>query len=266
MPEGVPSNLPRRVQSAEFTLLRVYRRLHVRSRMLKGTTEEHSHPERREHMNFDAAREIMVDSQVRPNDVSDPEIVHAFMRTPREAFVPATRKPVAYSELEIETSEGRALWTARDTGKLLKMAQVKPTDIVLVIGAGAGYEAALLSHMAETVIALEESAGLVDAMSERFAVLGIDRAVAVDGKLEDGLADQGPFDVIYVCGMVETVPDAWAKQLAEGGRLALVQLDPDGVGRGKVYTRAGDTVSARYGFDAFPPKFSRFDRKKAFVF
>ena len=89
-------------------------------------------------MNFEAAREIMVDSQIRPNDVSDPEFVHAFLNTPREAFVPATRKPVAYSELEIETSEGRALWTPRDTAKLLKSAGIQPTDIVLVIGAGAG--------------------------------------------------------------------------------------------------------------------------------
>lgn len=217
-------------------------------------------------MNFEAAREIMVDSQIRPNDVSDPEIVSAFLRTPREAFVPTPRKPVAYSELEIETSEGRALWTPRDTAKLLKLAQIKPTDIVLVIGAGAGYETALISHLSETVIALEETGELVDAMSERFAALGFDRAVAVEGKLEDGLPDQGPFDVICVCGMVETIPDAWTAQLAEGGNLALVQLDEDGVGRGRVYTRAGDTVSARYGFDAFPPKFAQFDRKKAFVF
>lgn len=217
-------------------------------------------------MNFEAAREIMVDSQVRPNDVSDPAIVQAFLRTPREAFVPTPRKPVAYSEIEIETSEGRALWTARDTAKLLKMAEIRPTDIVLVIGAGAGYETALISHLAETVIALEESPELVEAMSERFAELGFDRAVAVEGKLEEGLPDQGPFDVIYVCGMVETVPEAWTAQLAEGGRLALVQLDADGVGRGRVFTRAGDSVSARYGFDAFPPKFPQFDRKKAFVF
>lgn len=217
-------------------------------------------------MNFEAAREIMVDSQIRPNDVSDPEIVSAFLRTPREAFVPTPRKPVAYSELEIETSEGRALWTPRDTAKLLKLAQIQPTDIVLVVGAGAGYETALISHLAETVIALEETSELVDAMSERFAALGFDRAVAVEGKLEDGLPDQGPFDVICVCGMVETIPAAWMVQLAEGGNLALVQLDEDGVGRGRLYTRAGDTVSARYGFDAFPPKFAQFDRKKAFVF
>ncbi|HPE49453.1 MAG TPA: protein-L-isoaspartate O-methyltransferase [Hyphomonas sp.] len=217
-------------------------------------------------MNYKAARETMVDSQIRPNDVADPDIVSAFLKTPREAFVPSSRKPVAYSELEIGTSEGRALWTPRDTGKLLKMAAIRPSDIVLVVGAGAGYEAALISHLAETVIALEESSALVEAMSDRFASLGLDRAVAVEGRIAEGLEDQGPFDVIYVCGMVETVPEAWTRQLAEGGRLAVVTLGEDGVGRGSVFTRAGDAVSPRHGFDAFPPKFSQFDRQKAFVF
>ncbi|HAE93441.1 MAG TPA: protein-L-isoaspartate O-methyltransferase [Hyphomonas atlantica] len=217
-------------------------------------------------MNYDKAREIMVDTQVRPNDVSNPEIVSAFMKTPREAFVPSSRKSVAYSELEIETSEGRSLWTPRDTGKLVKLAGIKPTDIVLVVGAGSGYEAALISRLAETVIALEEGEARVDAMSERFTALGIDQAVAVEGDIAMGLPDQAPFDVIYVCGMVETLPEAWTEQLAEGGRLAVVMQVEENLGRGKLYTRAGDTVSAREGFDAFPPKFSAFDRKKAFVF
>ena len=217
-------------------------------------------------MNYDKAREIMVDTQVRPNDVSNPEIVSAFMKTPREAFVPSSRQSVAYSELEIETSEGRSLWTPRDTGKLVKLAGIKPTDIVLVVGAGSGYEAALISRLAETVIAPEEGEARVDAMSERFTALGIDQAVAVEGDIAKGLPDQAPFDVIYVCGMVETLPEAWTEQLAEGGRLAVVMQVEENLGRGKLYTRAGDTVSAREGFDAFPPKFSAFDRKKAFVF
>ncbi len=217
-------------------------------------------------MNFDAAREVMVDSQIRPSDVSDTHIVSAFLRTPREAFVPNSRRNVAYSEQEIATSEGRSLWTPRDTAKLVKMTGVRRSDIVLVIGAGAGYETALFSHLAETVIALEESQALVDAMSERFASLGLERAVAVEGKLAKGLPDQAPFDVIYVCGMVEQVPEAWTAQLAEGGRLAAVVLDASGVGRGTVLTRSGGSVAARDGFDAFPPKFSGFDRPKAFVF
>lgn len=217
-------------------------------------------------MDMIAARQTMVDTQIRPNDICDPEIVTAFLHTPRESFVPGTRTSVAYSELEIETSEGRALWTPRDTGKMMKLAKAKPTDIALVIGAGAGYEAALLAIVAETVIALEESADLVDEMTERFAELGRDRAVAVQGRLEDGLADQAPFDIIYVCGMVQSVPAAWLEQLAEGGRLVLVYQEDEDLGRGRVYTKSGEVVSQRESFDARPPRFEAFDRKIAFTF
>ncbi len=217
-------------------------------------------------MDFEAARATMVDSQIRPNDVTDPHIVSAFLRTPREDFVPADRRGVAYSELEIETSPGRALWIARDTAKLIKLAAIRPSDVVLVIGAGAGYEAALLSQFADTVIALEEKADAVEAMTARFAELELDRAVAVEGRLADGLADQGPFNVIYVCGMVETVPEAWTAQLADGGRLVAVVQDVGAPGRGRIFTRAGETVASRDTFDASPPKFSAFDREAAFVF
>jgi protein-L-isoaspartate(D-aspartate) O-methyltransferase len=217
-------------------------------------------------MDFDSAREIMVDSQIRPNDVTDPRIVSAFLRTPREVFVPNARKGVAYSELEIETSPGRALWTPRDTAKLIKLADFRPTDLVLVIGAGAGYEAALISHLADTVIALEETAQLVDAMSQRFAALGIDRAAPVEAPLTEGLPEQAPFDVIYVAGMIETMPGSWAAQVRDGGRLVAVMADAGGIGRGKVFTRAGDTLAAREGFDACPPRFGAFDRKPSFSF
>lgn len=217
-------------------------------------------------MDFNLAREIMVDSQIRPNDVTDPAIVAAFLRTPREEFVPNSRRSVAYSELEIVTSEGRALWTPRDTAKLIKLAEIRPGNVVLVVGAGAGYEAALISHLADTVIALEESAALVDAMSQRFAALGIDRVAPVQGKLAEGLPSQAPFDVIYVCGMIETVPDAWGAQLSEGGRLVAVTADSGALGRGRVFTKAGDTLSSREGFDACPPRFAAFDRKPSFTF
>ncbi len=217
-------------------------------------------------MDFDKAREIMVDSQIRPDDVTEPRIVSAFLRTPREVFVPNARKGVAYSELEITTSPGRALWTPRDTAKLIKLAAIQPSDVVLVVGAGAGYEAALISQLADTVLALEETAALVDAMSQRFAAIGIDRAAPVEGPLAKGLPEQAPFDVIYIAGMIEVLPDSWAGQLRDGGRLVAVMAQPGGMGRGKVFTKAGDTLAAREGFDACPPRFAAFDRKPTFSF
>lgn len=217
-------------------------------------------------INFAAAREIMVDSQIRPNDVSDRALIGAFSRTPREVFVAGNARSIAYSEKEIETSAGRSLWTPRDVAKLMQFASVKPGDIVLVVGAGAGYEAALLSQIAETVIALEEDARLVETMSDRFAALGLDRAVAVQGDIKDGLADQAPFDVIYICGMVQTIPGSWKAQLAEGGRLALVrQVDAD-LGQGEIHVRSGNSVAGRAVFEACPPKWDEFDRAESFVF
>lgn len=217
-------------------------------------------------MDFAAARRIMVDSQIRPNDVTEPDIVSALMHVAREAFVPSSRRNVAYSELEIETSEGRSLWTPRDFSKLLKAVAPRANDIALVIGAGAGYETAVLAHLVETVIGLEEDETLVDTVTERLAGLGIDRAVMVQGKLEAGLAKQGPFDIIFVNGMVETVPEAWTAQLADNGRLGVVVQKSDGLGSARIYKRSGDTASYRVAFEARPPKFESFNKAPAFEF
>ncbi|MEO0981378.1 MAG: protein-L-isoaspartate O-methyltransferase [Pseudomonadota bacterium] len=217
-------------------------------------------------MDFDAARRNMVDSQIRPNDVTDPDIVAAFLKTPREIFTPKSKMSLAYSELEIETSDGRWLWRPRDFAKLLEAADPKPDDIALVIGAGAGYEAAVAGELVETVIGLESDAHLVDRATERLSEIGLERVVFVEGALEEGLASQGPFDLILVNGMVATVPQAWTDQLAEGGRLAVVvQADRD-LGKARIMTRAGDVVSSRTAFDATPPRWPAFDPKPAFSF
>lgn len=217
-------------------------------------------------MDFAKMRQVMVDSQIRPNDVTDPEIVSAFLHTPREAFVPKPDQPVAYAEYEIPTSEGRALWTPRDLGKIIKALDPEPSDIALVIGAGAGYETALLARLVETVIALEDDETLVDEMTTRFGKLGIDRAVAVQGDLKEGLADQGPFDIILVPGLIEQAPETWFNQLAEGGRLGLAVPVGRDLGRGRVYTKSGNIVSYRDAFDACPPRLPGFEKKRSFVF
>lgn len=217
-------------------------------------------------MDFAAARRIMVDSQIRPNDVTDPDIVSALLSVAREAFVPASYRKVAYSEREIGTSEARALWTPRDFSKLLKHIDPQHSDIALVIGAGAGYETAVLSELVETVIGLEEDEAVVNSTLERLADQGADRAIIVKGELKTGLADQGPFDVILVNGMVETVPEAWSAQLAENGRLGVVVQSGKRLGEARIYVRAGETVSYRVAFEATPHKFEAFNAEKSFSF
>lgn len=217
-------------------------------------------------MNFEKQRQIMVDSQVRVNDVTDPAIVAAFLSVPREVFVPKPLQANAYAEIELETGEGRAMWTPRDLGKMLRAIGPKSGDIALVIGAGSGYSSALIGHNVETVIALEDNSEAVEAMSERFAAIGMDHAVAVEGDLAKGLADQGPFEVIFVAGMVETVPQAWLDQLSDGGRLGVVVSVGRGLGEARIYTRAGEIVSHRDVFECCPPVLPGFEKAAVFEF
>lgn len=217
-------------------------------------------------MEFAKQRRIMVDSQVRVNDVTRPPIVSAFSNIPRETFVPKSLQSNAYAEYEIPTSDHRALWTPRDLGKLLTALDPRANEVCLVIGAGAGYSAALLGHMTKAVIALEEEDALVDAMSDRFADIGMDKAVAVSGRLAEGLAAQGPFDVILVAGMVETVPHAWGAQLTQGGRLGVVVGQGRKLGRARIYTRSGDVVSYREVFECCPPVLPGFETAPSFTF
>lgn len=212
-----------------------------------------------------AARRNMVDSQIRVNDVTRPDIVRAFLEVPREAFVPLARESVAYSEIEIETSPGRALWTARDFAKLLNAMEPAPGDIALVIGAGAGYECAVLNDLVQSVIGLEGDEAVSLAAGDRLSRLGYDHVACVSGPLAEGLAGEAPFDLILVNGMVETLPEAWLEQLGEGGRLGVVVAEA-GVGRARVYTKAGGVASFRTVFDASPPRFAEFDRRAAFSF
>lgn len=217
-------------------------------------------------MDFANLRQVMVDSQVRVNDVTSTEVVSAFSNVPREVFVPKGMRSCAYAELEIETSEDRAMWLPRDLGKILRGLEPQSSDVSLVIGAGAGYGAALLGYATDAVIALEDDEALVDAMAERFAEIGMDEAVAVQGDLSAGLPDQGPFDVILVAGMVETVPQAWLDQLSEGGRLGVVVATGRNVGAARIYRRAGDTFSYREAFECCPPVLPGFEKKSEFVF
>jgi len=217
-------------------------------------------------MDFEAARRTMVDSQIRPDDVTDPEIVRAFLKVPREAFLPASQKMLAYSELEIATGEGRAMWLARDLAKMVKALAPKPRDIALVIGAGSGYAAAILAELTETVLAVEDTEAAVSRLADRLVKLGYDQVAAVEAPLTEGLPAEGPFEIVLICGMVEQVPPALTAQLADGGRLGAVVKADAALGHARIYTRAGEAVAYREVFDATPPEFEAFRKPSAFVF
>lgn len=214
---------------------------------------------------FTQARLAMVNSQVRPSDVTDVRLQDAMALTARERFVPKAQMARAYADAQITLPGGRFMLSPRDFAKLAQAAVIRPTDVVLDIACGLGYSTAVLARLAETVVGLESDGTMAAKASDRLAAAGADNAVIVEGKLADGMPGQGPFDVIFVNGSVAEAPGAWLDQLAEGGRL-VVFLRTGEVGRATVFTRSARTIGERAVFDAAPPFLPGFEPQPGFVF
>ncbi|MGF1457103.1 MAG: protein-L-isoaspartate O-methyltransferase [Alphaproteobacteria bacterium] len=216
-------------------------------------------------MDFGKARAAMVEGQVRANDVTDTRLQQAMLTVPRELFVPKSRRSLAYMGESVDLGEGRHLMDPRTFGKLIQALDVRPGDVVLDIGCATGYGAAVLSAMAETVIGLENDEVLASSATHTLMELGVDNAAIMCGDLAAGAPDHGPYDVILVSGGVEVVPDAWAEQLADGGRMGVVVMTGP-MGRAMLYLRTGDHVSSRVVFDSTLPVMEGFTRPEEFVF
>lgn len=220
---------------------------------------------------YSAARRNMVESQVRPNEVTDSRLVRAMLKVPREQFVPAALRPLAYMENEVVVGQGGALHNERrlmapmPQARLIQLAEIDPTDLVLDIGCGTGYSTAVLAQMAESVVGLECDPALAEAASQTLTELEVDNAAVVTGALNEGYAAEGPFDAIVINGCVPEVPDDLLKQLKDGGRLVAMISDSD-FGQATLFRNAGGRISRRGAFDAGAPALPGFEREKTFVF
>lgn len=216
-------------------------------------------------MDFADARLKMVDNQIRTTDVTDPEILRAFLTVPREAFVEPAQRALAYVDCDLAVSRGRSMMQPAPLAKLLQLARVRPTDVVLDVGCGTGYSSAVLSQLAASVVALEEDPDLAARASETLTANGFHSCVVVQGPLNAGWPTEAPYDVIVFQGSVEFVPDAFLDQLKERGRLVAVE----GTGlsaMAKFYTKDDGLVSDRFGFNCAARPLPGFSRDKAFVF
>ena len=217
---------------------------------------------------FAAARLNMVESQVRVNAVTDERLIAAMAAVPRERFVPISRQGIAYMDEDIRISDGKAprfLMEPRVFAKLAQLAAITADELVLDIGCGTGYSTAVLSRLAGTVVALASDEDLAAQAGATLSDLGVDNAVVVAGALPDGYAKQAPYDVIFINGMVSSIPETLQSQLRENGRL--VAVAGDGVsGRARLYMRAGDAFSGRDAFDANIRFLPGFEPVESFVF
>ena len=216
-------------------------------------------------MDYDAARHNMVESQIRPNRVTDPLVMAAMAEVPREAFLPKSLRGVAYVDNDIPLGNGRYMLEPLVLARLLQEAEIAASDVVLVIGCATGYCSAVLARMANTVVALESEPDLAEAATATLGELGIDTVACVEGALCEGYAKQGPYDVIFFCGAVPEIPVAIREQLSEGGRLvAVVSEGP--MGKANLITRRDGLFSSLEKFDAATCLLPGFERRPSFVF
>jgi protein-L-isoaspartate(D-aspartate) O-methyltransferase len=207
---------------------------------------------------FRAAREAMIESQLRPQGVTDPAVLAAMGRIERERFIPSHTRPLAYVDRSVSIGSGRFLSAPAVLGQLLTQMKPEPGQSALVIGAGTGYSAAVLIDMGLHVVALESDPALVAEARE----LGV---AVTEGQMEAGLAAKAPYSQILIDGAVETIPQAIVDQLADGGRLGAAIVDR-GITRLVIGRKAGDAFGTLSIGDAGVPSLPGFNRPTKFIF
>ena len=223
-------------------------------------------------IDYATKRRHMVESQLRPNGITDARITSAMFELPREAFVPAALQALAYIDEDIAINDRasgqkrRFLMEPMVFARLVQLAEIGPEDIVLDVGCGLGYSTAILARLSGSVVALEDDETLRLGAAENLAANGVTNAAVVQGPLADGYPKEAPYDVIFVNGQVPEVPPSLLEQLKDGGRLVAV-IDQGPVGKASLFSRHKSATSRRIAFDASIGRLPGFEEvEPSFVF
>lgn len=220
---------------------------------------------------FEEQRKNMVESQVRPSDITDRRVIRAMLEVAREGFVPAATRPVAYMDQDVPVTlpdaagPRRYLLAPRLFAKMVQALELGERDAVLEVGTATGYGAAVLARIARSVVALESEPDLAGAAAAQVAAAKLDNVKVVTGDLTAGDPAEGPYDGILIVGAINEMPAGLLDQLKDGGRLVAVVADEAG-SRLMQCRRLAGTYDARVVADATAPLLPGFQRAAGFVF
>lgn len=209
-------------------------------------------------------RTMMVDTQVRPSDVTKFPIIEALLAVKRELYVPSDKAPVAYMDEPVSLGQGRVLADARTFAKMLDALDLARHELVLDLGCGLGYSSAVLARMVDAVVAVEENEDMARDAEATLGEQGIDNVAVLNAPLVAGAPKAGPYDVIVVEGGVHVLPDAITDQLKDGGRIAAVFMDGP-LGACRIGYKSGGRVSWRMAFNAGMPVLPGFEVAPSFA-
>lgn len=216
---------------------------------------------------FEHARKAMVDNQLRTSAITDRRLLAAMGAVPREIFVPEARRSLAYIDEahKLPGPSGRSLAAPAPFARLVQLADIEADDIVLDVGTGTGYSAAVLARLAASVVALESDPALLQSARDNLKQVGVENVALIEAPLDAGAPKQGPYDAIILEGAVREVPEKLLKQLKEGGRLvALIRTGATAVAN--VYVRTGDDFAPRAEFNTSLPPLTPERPPDTFVF
>lgn len=214
---------------------------------------------------YDALREAMVDTQVRPSDVTRLPIIAALLAIPREEFVPAALRSAAYIGENLRLAPGRTILEPRTFAKMLEALDPGPGDLVLDLGCGLGYSAAVLARMADAVVAVEEDTSMAREAQTLLGEHGVDNVAVECAPLVDGAPRLGPYDAIVIEGAVEQVPQAIIDQLKDGGRIVALFMEGT-LGVARIGLKVEGALTWRFLFNAAAPVLPGFARAPEFEF
>ncbi|MFN7224583.1 MAG: protein-L-isoaspartate O-methyltransferase family protein [Paracoccaceae bacterium] len=215
-------------------------------------------------IDFAARRMMMVDTQVRPSDVTKFPIIDAMLTVPRESFVPRDKREAAYMGENVVLRQGRVVLEPRTLAKLLDALDIHPDEMVLDLGCGLGYSAAVIARLADAVVAVEEDEAMATEAQQLLSQASVDNAAVIVGPLAEGAAKHGPYDVITVQGGVETIPAGLIDQLKDGGRIGAVFME-GALGVARVGYKSDGKISWRFAFNAAAPVLPGFAETRGFV-
>ena len=207
----------------------------------------------------------MVDTQVRPSDVTKFPIIDALLDVAREDFVPDAKRDAAYVGEHIDLGGGRVLLEPRTFAKMLDAADVQRSDVVLDLGCGLGYSTAVLAHMADFVVAVEDDAARAEEAQTILTSHGVDNAAVFEGALTEGAAKNGPYDLIMIQGAVEGIPETVSDQVKEGGRIVAI-FAMGALGEVRIGRKIDGVMNWRMSFNATAPVLAGFAKDVAFAF
>ncbi|WP_370402206.1 protein-L-isoaspartate O-methyltransferase family protein [Sulfitobacter sp. JB4-11] len=212
---------------------------------------------------FASRRTMMVDTQVRPSDVTKFPIIDAMLTVPRENFVPSAQREAAYMGENLDLGQGRVMLEPRTLAKMLDALAIGNGELVLDLGCSMGYSTAVIAHMAEAVVAVEEDETMAHEAQEALLAVGADNALVHHGPLTEGAPKHGPYDVIIVEGGVQNVPQALTDQLKDGGRIACLFME-GALGEVRLGHKRDGIVSWRMVFNASAPVIRGFEADSVF--